>query len=1200
MARKRHVRPTIGFLSTWSVYEGTAIDWYSLTLLEGITSAARERDCNLLLGCGISLPDSPRASRTSWAVPSPDADFVPVGPWNTDGLIIIPDDLSGARLDYVQNLVDSGFPIILTTAERPGPLVAVDNAGGIRQAFDHLRQHGHKKIAFIAGKSQRGGDTTERLAAFRQALSDAGIKEDKRLIAYGEHRREDGRIAMQKILASGAPFTAVLASNDLSGIGAIDALTKAGHRIPEDVAVIGFDDILAARSHLPPLTTVRHPTFDVGRQALLSLLDSISGSQAAHTETRVPTRLVIRQSCGCRPESAPVKTLVAAGDSSLRTTQASLAQAMAQAALVEARHSTRQKTEALCSSLARGFTSSLSSNDPAPFDSALQELFDWLEEHDEDAYAWHPAFSALRNGLAGLLQRFPQADPVLADAMIDRARLGIAQQVHRQAADALQSHMDMANRLGLMTSQLLATSEAAHPSEASAILAQHLPQLGIEHAVAALYSYSDDELPTCTVLLDAGLPESAVGRHFAAQDFPPSGLYPPGSPYRLALLPLVIDADTTGFVSLSDTDLEPCAAIVHNLASALRTSALYRDALEGRRLAEEANRLKSRFLSTVSHELRAPLNLITGLSAGLLRDGEMVGSERCAVNQEDVERILTSAQHLDALIRDVLDLARSEVGQLKLAAEPLHLTEVLEPVLAIGQRLARDKELEWQASIAEDLPRVWGDRTRLRQVALNLVHNAVKFTARGKVAVSVTSEDERVLLSVRDTGLGIPPDEQESIFDEFSQSERTATRGYGGMGLGLAICKRLIELHGGEIGARSSGAEGEGSTFYFTLPAMARQPLPLDGKSALPQVDQVLLLVKDVRAGGLLHDFLVQQGLNVTARQVGDEKEENWLPWLLEAGAGAVVLDRELASEQGWKILKVLKDNRETRQVPVLFYGLDAAGSGSMLEIDYLTKPMGTAELAEALARTRLLEGAEGGQAKKKILVVDDEPGILQMHTRIVQSQSPNYQVLQARNGREALEVIRAEQPDLVLLDLMMPELDGFGVLEQMREEEMSRSIPVIVLTGQVLTENDLARLNRGVASVLAKGLFTVEETLAHIDTALAPSRNMGTEIQRVVRRAMAYIHARQADQIGLKDIADHVGLSQQHLIRSFRKETGVTPIDYLKRCRIRQAKALLEAGGKSITEVAMEVGFSSSSYFARVFRSEVGVSPSAYRRGEH
>ena len=353
MSHKVRTRPTIGFMSTWSVYEGTTIDSYTHTLLQGVCHAAREQGCNLLIGCGISLPGSPRASRTAWAVPGEHVDFVPVGPWNVDGLIIIPDDLSDAQFEYVQDLIRSGFPVILTTAEKPGPLVAADNADGIRQAFDHLLEHGHCEIALIAGKTGRGGDSAERLGAYRAALCEAGIREDERLIAFGEHHREGGRAAMRRILETGAPFTALIASNDLSGLGAMDALREAGCRVPQDVAVIGFDDILEARSQLPPLTTIRHPTFTLGRQAVLSALDAIRGQPAARTNTRVKTQLVVRQSCGCRAENTPVASLDPSPRQELESIQIVLARLMADATFIEVRRSPREAVDGLCSGLTK-------------------------------------------------------------------------------------------------------------------------------------------------------------------------------------------------------------------------------------------------------------------------------------------------------------------------------------------------------------------------------------------------------------------------------------------------------------------------------------------------------------------------------------------------------------------------------------------------------------------------------------------------------------------------------------------------------------------------------------------------------------------------------------------------------------------------------------------------------------------------------
>src|SRR6185436_5713034 len=331
-------------------------------------------------------------------------------------------------------------------------------------------------------------------------------------------------------------------------------------------------------------------------------------------------------------------------------------------------------------------------------------------------------------------------------------------------------------------------------------------------------------------------------RHFATRDFPPPDLYGPAERFHLALLPLIVEGEALGFVAFDAMNLVPCATVVRQLAAALKSTRLYR--------------LKSRFLSTVSHELRTPLNLIVGLSEILLREQ----SESAQLYREDVERIHDSAQHLSGLIRDVLDLSSSEAGRLKLAREPLDLRQVLEVVVKTGEQLTRDKGLAWCSTIPDWLPRVWGDRTRLRQVVLNLVSNAIKFTEQGTITLEVKRiEDLRaiadlglrmadlqnqpseihnqqwVLVSVSDTGPGIPLEEQRAIFDEFRQSERTTARGYGGMGLGLAICKRLIELHGGEIGVYSSGDEGDGSTFYFTLPLRNEDVAPAE-EGLRPQV----------------------------------------------------------------------------------------------------------------------------------------------------------------------------------------------------------------------------------------------------------------------------------------------------------------------------------------------------------------------------
>jgi YesN/AraC family two-component response regulator len=278
----------------------------------------------------------------------------------------------------------------------------------------------------------------------------------------------------------------------------------------------------------------------------------------------------------------------------------------------------------------------------------------------------------------------------------------------------------------------------------------------------------------------------------------------------------------------------------------------------------------------------------------------------------------------------------------------------------------------------------------------------------------------------------------------------------------------------------------------------------------------------------------------------------------------------------------------------VFYAHLSGQAGGEVVELDYLTKPIERGVLGEVLGRHRVI--ADSG--RKTILVVDDEPGLLDLHQRMVKQLVPECRVFTAQNGQEAINCVQQKRPDLVLLDLMMPGIDGFEVLQAMQTMETTRGIPVIVLTARVLTEGDMTRLNRGVAAVLSKGVFSAEEVSAQITTALDQSKRLGSEAQRMVRLAMAYMHEHYAEPISREAIARHVGLHENYLSRCFRQEVGATPMDYLNRYRVQRAKALLE-DNRSVTEVAFAVGFSSSEHFSRVFRAEVGISPSAYRRSD-
>lgn len=1159
---------TIGFISAWPIYQGTTIDRYAHSLIQGISAAARDAGCRLLLGCGFSVTGNNAQRRSFWPVPGRGVDFVPVGPWNTDGLIIVPDELTETQLEYVRDLQRSGFPVIFTTPEGPGPLVKVDNTLGIWQAFAHLMEHGHRQIAFIAGSPNGRGDSRERLAAYREALADAGLPLDERLIAFGEHRREGGAAAMRQILSTGAPFSAVIASNDLSCLGAIETLLAAGRRIPDDVAVIGFDDILDARALAPSLTTIRHPTFTLGRQAVLTLLEYIRGERKETTQVVVPPRLIIRQSCGCSP----------ARHEALFTEEFSLdelAQEMAEAALIEARNSLPEELQTQTASFLNAFTRSLSRQETAPFLSELNRALTWTEERGEDAHLWQTAVGVLLQKLNTL----PNASgSEFAIRLLDRARLEISDRIQRQTTRAMLGHLDMTAQLGQLTAELLS---AMNIKESAEILARHLPRIGIKNALVALYEPDEEERADhAVVLFTAGMSAAHIGLRFETRSFPPREIYPLQEVLQLTLLPLHVDERTTGVVAFEAPNPELCAAIVHNLSAALRTSRLYQEALEGRRLAEEANRLKSRFLSMVSHELRTPLSLIVGLSEMALRSKE--------VEKRDLEQINTSAQHLARLIGDVLDLASSEAGQLRILREPLDLSEVLRVTAEIGAQLAAEKGLDWQADLPTQGPWVMGDRTRLRQVTLNLISNAVKFTPTGRIRLSLQTGQGQAFISVSDTGIGIPAAEQESIFHEFYRAERSVETA-GGMGLGLAITKELIEQHNGKIWVRSPGEFGCGSTFTFALPVLSAAAERLSVSQWPESGSRVLVLTESSAATERLSSALQQQGFEVEIWRV--DEHPDWLAQVPAFSPLALILDESLAAREGWAIAGILKRQPATEHIPVLAYSLDTEQNlGGLLELNYLHKPLQAAQLAKELSQ--LLRPSSGLQT---VLIVDDDPGVLELHTRLVEQLGRK--TLTARHGGEALKILEQTHPDLILLDLNMPEMDGFALLEILRSRESTRDIPVVILTGRLLSETDLERCHRGVAAILGKGLFTAEETLARLQAILERRSALSATTRPLVRRAMAFIHAHFAEPITREEIAAHIGINADYLTDCFRQELGITPITYLRRYRVRQACELLRSSSQSITQIAMHVGFADTAHFTRTFLREIGMTPKAYRR---
>jgi signal transduction histidine kinase/CheY-like chemotaxis protein/ABC-type sugar transport system substrate-binding protein len=1157
-------RYTIGVLAGWQYYWTPTPLSYLNPIFRGIRRAAADWGCNLLLACGMgSSATAADPLRPAWFVPSPDSDFVPVGPWNTDGLIVVNPLHTAKRSHDMQSLVAAGHPVVFIGSGERGPTVEADNRPGIREAVRHLHDHGHREIAFIAGSEEDlAGDTGERLVAYHAALAELRLDDDERRCEYGRHTFAGGLSAARRLIGNRSRFTAVIASNDESALGALKALAEVGLRVPEDVAIVGFDDRPESALHRPSLSSVAVPLYELGFRAVEQLGELMRGMPPPAGPVRVPTRLVARESCGCaqREPFAPL------------------------------RHASDAQSEWLI----QAFGQSLEARDPAALEVALRASLDEEEAVDEEGDAWPGALDVAHRVFPALADSVSDQEQAIARDLANRAQWLIAHSAVRSRARFGVDQRWTFDRLGLLTARLLNTLDETEIYE---ILAEHLPQMGISFVVIGTFQ-ADGDVAAGLSLLRVLAPARRAPSASSTRQFPPADLCPTDQPFSLALLPLVNPGGQRGFVAFETARLDLYGSIVQELAAALHAAALYAEAQQGRRLAEQATQMKSRFLSTVSHELRTPLNLIMGLSEILLRETSQAGPSQ----RRDLERLHANAQHLSRLISDVLDLASSDAGHLRLTYQFVDLGQVLGEVSETGRQLAIAKGLGWLAELPQSGPWVWGDRTRLAQVAMNLVSNAIKFTQHGEVRVALEASEPSVTVSVTDTGLGIPLSEQASIFDEFRRSERSIERGYSGLGLGLSICKRLVELHGGAIGVDSPGEEGAGSRFFFTLP-LIEAPAELYGTRADEKASdgQVLVLSAQGPAGERLHEHLHRRGYEVQHAPI--DQPSTWNALTLASLPSAIVLDVSTAPDQGWRVLKMLKANPTTSNVPVLFYtvatedtsqGDDTARSASVLELDYLTKPIELANLVRALDQHWLAPTRE--RPVSKFLVVDDDPDTLEMHARIVRSRLPSPEVFQARNGREALRILSEESIDLVLLDLMMPEMDGFEVLEAMRDRPSTRDIPVIVVTGQTLSEPEMARLNLGVTKVLSKGLFSIEETLSHLDAALARRRNLSSEAQRLVRQAMAYMQARHTDPVSREEVAAHVGLSEDYLTSCFRKELGLTPVAYLNRYRVQQAKQLLKNTHKSITEIALEVGFSGSSYFSRVFHRETGMSPAEYR----
>jgi PAS domain S-box-containing protein len=497
-------------------------------------------------------------------------------------------------------------------------------------------------------------------------------------------------------------------------------------------------------------------------------------------------------------------------------------------------------------------------------------------------------------------------------------------------------------------------------------------------------------------------------------------------------------------------------------------------------VAEQANRSKSSFLANMSHELRTPLNAIIGYSEMLQEEAEDLGQDDFI---PDLTKIHSAGKHLLHLINDILDLSKIEAGKMELYLETFEVVPLMNDVKSMITPLIEKNSNTLALECKDDIGAIHADLTKLRQVLFNLLSNACKFTEKGTITLSARREksdsEDWFYFSVRDTGIGMTPEQLGKLFQAFQQADASTTRKYGGTGLGLTISRKFCRMMGGDVSVTSE--HGKGTEFTVKLPSeVGEEEAEEEEKTADEQdtvtieipagASKVLVIDDDPAVRDLVSRTLDKEGLTVLTAPNGEEG----LRLAAEHHPDVITLDVQMPGIDGWEVLKRIKADTKLRDISVVMMSMvDEKSTGYALgAAEYMTKPVDRDRLATILKKFC------SKATTQPVLIVEDDSSVREMLRRVLAQDG--LKVLEASNGIEALERVTEHTPGLILLDLMMPEMDGFGFMSELRGKEEWRAIPVVVITAKDLTPEERQRLD-GVAEVLPKGEKSKEELVRDV-----------------------------------------------------------------------------------------------------------------------